>query len=267
MNHLSVSQRQSVQGLKNDRADIILSGALVLQTIMERYHFEVLQISPNGLREGLFFERFWEGQAYPVPANLRDFTVLNLARFYGYHETHANNVKRLSTALFDALTPLHQYDAAARDLLGYAAILHDIGTAISYNDHHKHGETLIVSSGLPGFAPRETALIALLTRYHRKGSPATGLYDPLMYPGDERLLTWLSALLRLAEYLERGRNGNVYDVTVELTGTIVKIHLHATEYPFVELWESERNALDLMRMVCGRDVQLLSPPTINNTPQ
>jgi exopolyphosphatase/guanosine-5'-triphosphate,3'-diphosphate pyrophosphatase len=245
-----------MQGLKSDRADIILAGALVLQGVMERFQFPALIVSPNGLREGLFFEQFWAEQAYPIPTSVRHFTILNMARFYGYHEQHAHHVQRLATRLFDELAPLHGYDAAARELLANAALLHDLGTIISYNDHHKHSETLIISSGLPGFTPRETALIALLARYHRKGTPSTGIYDSLMQNGDERLLTWLSALLRLAEYLERGRNGNVYDVSVVMIPTQVVISLKAHDHPFVELWESEKNALDLMKRVCERDVHL-----------
>jgi exopolyphosphatase/guanosine-5'-triphosphate,3'-diphosphate pyrophosphatase len=260
---LPVNQRQQIQGLKSDRADIILAGALVLQAVMTKYEFPALIVSPNGLREGLFFEQFWAGQAYPIPQHVRDFTILNMARFYGYHEQHAHHVQHLATRLFDGLAPVHGYDATARELLADAALLHDLGTIISYNDHHKHSENLIVSSGLPGFTPRETALIALLARYHRKGNPGTGIYDSLMVSGDERLLHWLSALLRLAEYLERGRNGNVYDISVAITFDQITITLKAHDHPFVELWESEKNALELVKRVCGRDVVLTIGETVS----
>ena len=48
-------------------------------------------------------------------------------------------------------------------------MLHDVGMTISYDDHHKHSRYLIVSAELPGFDPRERALIAQISRYHRKG--------------------------------------------------------------------------------------------------
>ena len=185
-----------------------------------------------------------------------------MARFYDYHEQHAHHVQHLATRLFDDLAPLHGYDADARGLLANAALLHDLGTIISYNDHHKHSENLIVSSGLPGFSPRETALIALLARYHRKGNPGPGLYSSLMVSGDDRLLLWLAAILRLAEYLERGRDGNVYDVSVTIAPERVTIGLHAHDFPFVELWESEKNALELVKRACGRDVVLGIPETV-----
>ena len=48
-------------------------------------------------------------------------------------------------------------------------MLHDIGTAVDYDDHHKHSRYLILNAGLPGCSPRETALIGQMARYHRKG--------------------------------------------------------------------------------------------------
>ena len=30
-------------------------------------------------------------------------------------------------------------------------MLHDIGTAVDYDDHHKHSRYLILNAGLPGF--------------------------------------------------------------------------------------------------------------------
>ena len=53
-------------------------------------------------------------------------------------------------------------------------MLHDVGMTISYDDHHKHSRYLIVSAELPGFDPRERALIAQISRYHRKGAAKLG---------------------------------------------------------------------------------------------
>ena len=50
-------------------------------------------------------------------------------------------------------------------------MLHDIGTAIDYEDHHRHSHYLILNAGLPGFTPRELVLVGLIARYHRKGEP------------------------------------------------------------------------------------------------
>jgi hypothetical protein len=92
--------------------------------------------------------------------------------------------------MFDALAAagLHAGDPAERELLWAAAMLHDTGVAVDYDDHHKHSMYLILNGGLPGFSPREIALVALIARYHRKGDPELGDLAPYARKGDEELL-------------------------------------------------------------------------------
>jgi exopolyphosphatase/guanosine-5'-triphosphate,3'-diphosphate pyrophosphatase len=113
---------------------------------------------------------------------------------------------------------------------------------------------LITNSGLPGFTPRETAIIALLTRFHRKGNPTIKEFGQLLAVDDRRLVEQMAAILRLAEYLERGRNANVDDVIVTWDADTLRLTLVADEYPAVELWDAERNALALMESAFGRRV-------------
>lgn len=271
---LPLAKRLKVPGLRNDRADIILAGAMVVDAVMDRLKLPALTVAINGLREGLFYEHFWGHLADPVIADIRTFGVLNLARTYHYHKTHANHVRYLAGRMFDQLAPLHGCGAAERDLLSAAALLHDLGTIIGYDAHDVHSQTLITNAGLPGFSPREIALIALLARYHRKGAPDVGAYAGLLRRGDDLLLMRLAAILRLAEYLERGRTSAVDDVAVswgedgpapgdpvaataangERPRLFLRFTLIADTYPAVEIWQTERNAIDLMERAFERRI-------------
>lgn len=258
LSELPLSQRRRLPGLVRDRADIILPGALVIRAVLHRLGQNQLLISESGLREGLFFEEFWRELPYPVAPDLRAWSVLNLARFFGYQVAHTEHVKHLCERLFDQLAPLHGLGEVEREWLRAAATLHDIGTAIRYNDHHKHSQTLVVSNGLPGFSPREVAIIGLLCRFHRKGNPSAGEFAPLLEAGDEARLRRLAALLRLCEYLERGRSGVVSDVSAKFDKKRLVLTLVAAQDPVVELWEARRNGLDLMESAFERPVSLES---------
>jgi exopolyphosphatase/guanosine-5'-triphosphate,3'-diphosphate pyrophosphatase len=197
-----------------------------------------------------------------VISDIRSFGVLNLARIYQYQKTHANHVRFLAGRMFDQLRPLHGYGPAERELLAAAALLHDLGTIIGYDDHDQHSQTLITNAGLPGFSPREIALIALLTRYHRKGTPNPGIYASLLQRGDDLLLMRLAAILRLAEYLERGRTSAVDDIAISWgsdgieQGDYLRLTLIADVYPAVEIWQTQRNALELVARAFARRVTL-----------
>jgi exopolyphosphatase/guanosine-5'-triphosphate,3'-diphosphate pyrophosphatase len=253
---LPQEEREEIAGLNEDRADIILPGAMALAAIMDRLEKDCLTISVNGIREGLFLEMFWQHLPTPIIPSVRHFSVLNMARIYQYDKRHATHVRFLAGRLFEQLAPLHDYGVREREILEAAALLHDLGTLINYDDHHKHSLDMIINRGLPGYTPRETALIALMARYHRKGSPDIDDFETILNEDDEKVLIRLAAILRLAEYLERGRNGAVEDVSATWNDNLLRLALIADIYPAVELWEAERHAVPLVEEAFGRRVRI-----------
>src|SRR6185437_4572243 len=122
---------------------------------------------------GIFFERLLAPSYPPIFEDVRIASVDNLAAQYGADTEHTHHVARLALEMFDELAEaeLHPGDAGERELLRAASLLHDIGMAIDYDDHHKHSRYLILNGALPGFSPRELVIVAEIARYHRKGMP------------------------------------------------------------------------------------------------
>src|SRR4051794_8129649 len=169
---MTAAERADVPGIKAARGDLILAGALVIDTVMEAGGFGMLEATDAGLREGVFFETVLGDP--PLFDDVRRATVRNLAAQYDADFAHVEHVARLSLGLWDALADagVHRGEPEERELLWATAMLHDIGTAVDYDDHHKHSRYLILSAGMPGFTPREVALIGQAARYHRKGTPS-----------------------------------------------------------------------------------------------
>jgi exopolyphosphatase/guanosine-5'-triphosphate,3'-diphosphate pyrophosphatase len=134
-------------------------------------------------------------------------------------------------------------------------MLHDIGVSVDYDDHHKHSRYLILAAGLPGFSQRELALIAQTVRYHRKGAPELGELAPLCHASDQLLLTRLSALLRLAEHLDRGRDGAVVRARLREQDEQLELELAVNGDPALARWGAERQS-DLFRKAFGRPLTL-----------
>ncbi len=53
-----LARRKQIKGLPHDRADIILAGAMIILSSMEKLQKDMIQISCRGLRYGLFYRRF-----------------------------------------------------------------------------------------------------------------------------------------------------------------------------------------------------------------
>jgi exopolyphosphatase/guanosine-5'-triphosphate,3'-diphosphate pyrophosphatase len=246
--------RGKVHGIKPERGDIILAGALTILTVLEVGGFDGVEVTEAGLREGVFFSRWLEPEE--LFDDVRRQSVLNLAGLYHIDHAHTEHVAQLALGLFDQLAAagLHDGDPVERELLWVACVLHDIGMTVDYDDHHKHSRYLILNGGLPGFTPREVALIGQAVRYHRKGLPSFGPFAPLMRgKDDEALLARISTLLRLAEDLERPRDQLVREAHASVDNGTVELRLVTDGDASVSRWAAAREQ-DLFAAAFGHDL-------------
>jgi exopolyphosphatase/guanosine-5'-triphosphate,3'-diphosphate pyrophosphatase len=239
---LSVAERGELAGIKPGRGDIILASALVLEALVAEGGFAGIEATEAGLREGLFIARTLLAGSEPLFDDVREAAVRNLAIQYESDMTHVEHVARLSLQMFDSLVAQEVFapSPGERELLWAASMLHDVGMTISYDDHHKHSRYLIESAELYGFDPRERALIAQISRYHRKGVPKLGVIEAIAKPGDEDLLDRCAVILRLAEHLERGRDQSVSEARLRANGHGVDLHLEAAGDLTLPRWSVER---------------------------
>jgi exopolyphosphatase / guanosine-5'-triphosphate,3'-diphosphate pyrophosphatase len=239
---LPVAERGNVPGIKVGRGDIILAAAVAIETVVEMGDFAGLEVTEASLRDGVFLARELLVGGDPLFPDVREAAVRNLTVQYESDLPHVEHVAQLSLQMFDSLADggLFAPAPSERELLWAAAMLHDVGMTISYDDHHKHSHYLIVSVELPGFDPRERALIAQMTRYHRKGAPKLGELAALARDSDEQLLERCAMILRLAEHLERGRDQSVREARLRPNGHGVDLHLEAGGDLTLPRWSVER---------------------------
>ena len=62
------AERRAIPGLQPARADVILAGACIVRTIMDKLGSEAVTVSDRGLRHGVLAERFGSGRTRPSPA-------------------------------------------------------------------------------------------------------------------------------------------------------------------------------------------------------
>ena len=56
--HPDADGRRSIVGLQPKRADVILAGACIVRTVMEKLGQDTVTVSDRGLRHGLLIDRF-----------------------------------------------------------------------------------------------------------------------------------------------------------------------------------------------------------------
>ena len=210
---LPLEGRRQVPGLNPSRADIVVAGAAILETVMDEFGVRQLTALVDcGLREGLVLDSFARQDDEGITGSVRERSVRQLAHALSGEDEHARHVARLATELFDSsrAAGMHRLDVRARELLGYAALLHDIGGVLSYTDHQRHTYYLIRNADLLGFDQSEISVMAATAYFHRKSLPRARHPEFAgLDPDERRIVRRLSLFVRLAEILDRGHRGAV----------------------------------------------------------
>ncbi|WP_224249939.1 Ppx/GppA phosphatase family protein [Hyalangium gracile] len=222
------------------RADIIVSGAIILEGVAKHLGVESVTAVNRGLRDGLLVDLLYRQDASRDDTSLADAAIAIGRRFF-FDEKHSQQVARLALALFDQLAALHHLPLSTRPYLEVAALLHDIGTAVNYERHHKHTYYLIHHADLPGLADRERELVARVARYHRRSPPDvkhSGMVGLL--PSEARTVRKLATLLRLANALDCSHQQLIKSIKASVSRDGVALHLRTRQPLDLELWTVER---------------------------
>ena len=243
---LGLGDRLKLQGLDARRADLIVPGAVLLDTILKQLGADEITLCELSLREGAVLDYIRRNRVhierverYP---DVRRLSVIELALRCNYAADHAQQVARLAREIFDETRPAHGLDDRAREWLEFAALLHDVGEHISYERHHRHSYYLVKNGDLRGFEPDEIEVMALAARYHRRGAPRKGHELLAALPrADRRAVRWLSAMLRVAESLDRSRAQLVDHLKMRRRGRHWTLRVAGRGDIELELWAAQRN--------------------------
>ncbi|HTM58691.1 MAG TPA: Ppx/GppA phosphatase family protein [Candidatus Udaeobacter sp.] len=256
LQHLSLPAREKLPGIDPRRAEILIPGAVVLAHVLEELDADGITISDFGVREGLVMDYLAshsrEVRTLGEVEDLRLRSVLQLLQKFQpeeRHLKHARHVARLSLALFDGLSTLHGEDGAAREILHFAALLHDVGAVVGYDRHAEHSAYVIRNGSLRGLSASEIEMISIVARYHGKGRPRKK--DRLVRAlsgARRRTVRWLSALLRIAEGLDRSHYQLVQEVRVTRKQGRIGLRLTARRGAGLELWAARRRLEPLERL-------------------
>lgn len=191
----------SLPGLKESRMPVFASGVAILMAIFKQLSLKHMTVSDGALREGVLYDMLGRIQHEDV----RDRTLVAILSRYDVDITFAEKVQSAALCAFDQVEDVggSEYELR-RDLLSRAALVHELGLAISHSQFHKHGAYILRNADLAGFGNREQHALAFLVRAHRRKFPLSEL--DTFSEQDRLTLIRLSILLRLAVLLCRGRN-------------------------------------------------------------
>ena len=186
-------------GLAEERAPILAGGVAVLEAVFATFALDQMTVCESAMREGLLYDMVGRS----LHGDPRAGSIATLASRYGVDRAQAARVHHAAMELFEQVAEALNLGSLERDLLGWAADVHEIGLAIAHSLHHVHGAYIIAHSDLAGFSRQGQQALAAIVRSQRR-KPDRASVDAL----PERLrrsVRHATALLRLAALLERAR--------------------------------------------------------------
>ena len=221
-------ERLELPGLEPDRRPVFAGGVAILSAVFDCLEIDEMWVSPTALREGLLYQMI--GRIHDEDP--RDRTIHELRDRYSIDKAHAERVQETALRLLAQVKEDRELDVPeAAHVLAWAAELHELGLAVNYTGHHKHGAYLVAASDLPGFSRDEKQVVATLIRGHRR-KLSEQYFDELPEEYRDGVMR-LCVILRLAVLLNRHRDPE----TVPLP--VLEVDDHRIELSFDEDWLEE----------------------------
>jgi exopolyphosphatase/guanosine-5'-triphosphate,3'-diphosphate pyrophosphatase len=211
-----------LSGMSAERAPVFPGGIAILIEVMKALGIGELVVAQGALREGILFDLV--GRTSEEDSRTR--TVRVMEQRYHVDAEQADRVELTANMLLDQVATDWQLDQPMlRQLLSWAARLHEIGLDIAHAQYHRHGAYLLQHSDMPGFNLSEQQLLAGMVGVHRRKLVAVDSIEENP-KGLDKLTMRLAILLRLAVLFNRSRSSEFPDLlSLAANGHILKLGL------------------------------------------
>lgn len=257
---MTTEERAGLKGIDEKRIELLPAGLVLVKYILITFSIKDVKISSQALREGIIL-RYIQNELKdisntPIVEDPRKRSVLELVYKCDWHEEHSRHVAKLSLQIFDEFKEDLNLTEPDRELLEYAAWMHDIGYYISHRKHHKHALYIIRNSDLLGFKEDEIEIMANVARYHRRSTPKNRHphYKSLTRENKQRVKK-LGGILRVADGLDRSHYQNVRGLNIIKDESNITINITTEADPQLEIWGAMRKNL-LFEEVTGKKLHI-----------
>ena len=212
-------EKLTFEGLSDDRKPVFAAGLCIMIAVFQSLNIEELVFSESALREGVLFEL----QPTHNTQSVRVRTAQSLATRYDIDTNYAHKVLTTSMYIFDRIKDVWEMDQPIyRHLLGWAALLHEVGLQINSRGIQKHSSYVLLNSEMPGFNLEQQQIISFLVRFHRKKIKKEDWLDDISLKKTKVLQ--ILAILRLGILLNINRHlPHLPEFTIEVVDRDIKL--------------------------------------------
>ena len=236
----SVESVMDTYGISMDKAELLLPSLCIFNNLWQFSQADAIVAPMVQLVDAMLFQLL-DPEAYDeTDKSFQKNIALSsrrLAEKFGTTTNHYCRVEKFALKIFDKLKKLHGLSSKEKAYLQSAAILHDIGKIINSRSHYRYSYEMIRGLDIVGLNLREIEMVAAISRYHSRLTP--GRHDPVynaLAPGEQVLVSKLSAILRLADALDRSHIQKYDDIDVSMAEDRLVISITTDKNTELEQW-------------------------------
>ncbi len=240
---LSYSEFEKVDGLSNERADLILPALEVFYQLSLHTKAKGLLVSSRGLRDGIVLERTKNG-LWETSEDVKKNGIQRLLTVYGHDTEHHFQMMKLTEKMLAGFEKegLINITKKERFLIEQAAALFYLGEYISSSSKSRHTFYLLINSLFDGFTHREKAFISLTASFTNNSTLKQYLeqFKGWFSKEDIQKMREYGALLKLCFSLNSSKRSIVQDLQVKQKNNQVFITVYCTGNEMAERYQSDK---------------------------
>ena len=242
--NLNLPQMIQLFHVTEDEAEIMLPMILLYEQLLSLVPTaQEIIVSDETFIDGMRLRYIVQQKEPEYAAGLEDellSLVHHVGENYHYDYSHVSQVEKISLAIFDKIGRRYGLNDHHRLLLRAACILHDIGKYVSMRSHSLYSYQLIMGTDIIGFTEEDKQIIALAKPPAQEKIP---------------LVAKLSAIVRLADALDRSYLQKIDKVKVQIQNRELVIKVHSRMDLDLEEWVFASKAT-MLEEVYGIEVRL-----------
>lgn len=240
---LSYSEFEKVDGLSNERADLILPAIEVFYQLAIHTKANGLLVSSRGLRDGIMLERTKDG-AYETAADVKRNGIKRLLKIYGHDTKHHYQMMKLTKNMLRGFEQegIIEVTDKERFIIEQAAALFYLGEYISSNSKSRHTFYLLINSLFDGFTHWEKAYISLTASFTNNSTLKQYLEEFNGWFSKEEIqkMREYGALLKLCFSLNSSKRSIVSDLNVKRENNYLVITVYCEGSELAERYQSDK---------------------------
>ena len=239
---MGLDSGKSIKGLEEGRIDTFILFLIFVKKIMDKFQFENVTFSRNGILEGTILRDCLVPTTDKPIFDIIETSLAGSTIYYTDQQTtHAKQVSFLATLLFKELRVLHKLPKGYLKILKVSAYLHDIGYNVDYFKHSAHSGYIMRSKEINGLTHREQILAGFVASLHHGENLNLSDYinfNSILLPEDAEAVQKLGIILQIAESLDKSMSNIITGLTCDILGDSVIFKTEAEVDKTFELQEA-----------------------------